>query len=396
MGLDRRSAPVAKGKRKRATLARWAWWLHGLAGLKLGLVIAVIMVTGTLAVFGHELDWMFGQHQRVVPKGEPAGLAQIHEAIRSAYPAHALIRVEAPRGPRSAASAIAVSPDRQFRRIYVDPYRLERVTNTDMLSARALLRQVHMSLLIPEYGRLFVSGLAILTTISMITGLIAYKRFWRGFLVIPRRRNWRTFLGDCHRLAGVWSIWFIAVIALTSLWYFYESLGSYGGHLDRPKLSAEAVDRAGAQANGSIDAAQALAAARHAVPQLDPQHLILPTWADEPIVVQGYSGAWLVRPRATAVSVNPYSGETVAVQRAQELGLKARLHEAADPLHFGTFGGIWTKLIWFVFGLAMSFLSISGLVIYAKRLAHRAAGRNRPERAGRGETKESAWDAGAT
>jgi uncharacterized iron-regulated membrane protein len=38
-------------------------------------------------------------------------------------------------------------------------------------------------------------------------------------------------------------------------------------------------------------------------------------------------------------------------------------------LHFGTFGGLATKLIWFVFGLAMTAVAVSGVAIYATRLA---------------------------
>lgn len=379
-----------------ATVSRWAWWIHGIAGLKLGLIVAFVVITGTLATLGHEWDWLFGSYQRVSPNGEAAGLAEIHDAIRAARPEYALLSIEAPRGRTWAASAIAVSPERQFRRIYVDPYRPDQVQVTSLVSAQFFLRQVHMSLLLPEYGRMFVSALGILTLVSIISGLIAYKRFWRGFLRIPRRRDLRTFLGDAHRLAAVWSIWFLAVIAVTSLWYLYESLDTFGPHLGTPDLPAAALEAPAARSGERISVAAAITAAREAVPGLQPQRLELPGWADEPIVVQGRSGAWLVRPRATSVAVNPYSGEAVDVQRAQDLGLQARLHEAADPLHFGTFGGIWTKLIWFVFGLAMSFLSISGLMIHAKRLA-----RGRPREAGnrdsrRRSLRETQWGAGAT
>jgi uncharacterized iron-regulated membrane protein len=40
----------------------------------------------------------------------------------------------------------------------------------------------------------------------------------------------------------------------------------------------------------------------------------------------------------------------------------------ADPLHFGTWGGMTTKIVWFVFGLAMTALSVTGIVIYSVRL----------------------------
>ena len=43
------------------------------------------------------------------------------------------------------------------------------------------------------------------------------------------------------------------------------------------------------------------------------------------------------------------------------------------PLHTGDFGGIWVKLIWFVFGLLLSMMVLSGLLIWSKRTAQATA-----------------------
>ena len=381
--------------KRRATVARWAYWIHGIAGLKLGIVLALVIVTGTLAVLGHEWDWLFGPYQRVAPDGEQAGLAEIHGAIRAQRPDLAILRVEAPRGRRSAAMAIAVSPERQFRRVYVDPYRLT-VTTTGMLSVQQFLRQLHQRLLIPEYGRLFVSGLSILTLTSLISGMLCYKRFWRGFLRVPRRRDLRTFLGDCHRLAAVWSLWFIAVMAVTGLWYFYEDIDTFGAHLDVPKLAAEAVPRTGGAPPDRIALATAVETARQRIDGFEPRHLVLPETARDPIEIQGETGAVLVRPRASVVAVDPYTGNVAHARRAGDLGVKARVHEAADPLHFGTWGGIASKLVWFAFGVFMSVLSISGIVIHAKRLAPRRPQRRPAEQTTPASREIVIWDAGVT
>jgi uncharacterized iron-regulated membrane protein len=380
-------------KKRRATVSRWAYWIHGIAGLKLGLVLAIVIVTGTLAVLGHEWDWLFGPYQRVSPEGEAAGLAGVHAAIRDKRPELAILRIEAPRGPRSAAMAIAVSPQRQFRRVYVDPYRLT-VQTTGMLSVQQFLRQLHQRLLFPEYGRLFVSALAALTLTSLVSGMLCYKRFWRGFLRVPRRRDLRTFLGDCHRLAAVWSLWFVAIMAVTGLWYFYEELDSFGAHLEVPKLDAGAVPRTDGAAPERMSMAAAVETARQTFDGFEPRHLIPPRTARDPIEIEGATDALLVRPRASVVAVNPYTGEVVHAQRAGNLGAEARLHEAADPLHFGTWGGIASKLVWFVFGVVMSFLSISGIVIYAKRLAPKA--RRWAVPAATQQRNVEIWDAGVT
>ncbi|MDF5938912.1 PepSY domain-containing protein [Pseudomonas aeruginosa] len=47
--------------------------------------------------------------------------------------------------------------------------------------------------------------------------------------------------------------------------------------------------------------------------------------------------------------------------------------ESMRPLHTGDFGGIWVKLIWFVFGLLLSMMVLSGLPIWSKRTAQATA-----------------------
>ena len=46
----------------------------------------------------------------------------------------------------------------------------------------------------------------------------------------------------------------------------------------------------------------------------------------------------------------------------------------ADPLHFGTFGGLATKAIWFVFGAILTGMAVTGVLIYSQRLAKAARG----------------------
>lgn len=49
------------------------------------------------------------------------------------------------------------------------------------------------------------------------------------------------------------------------------------------------------------------------------------------------------------------------------MGAGERIVHTVDPLHFGTFGGIATRLIWALFGLLLTGLAASGAFIYASR-----------------------------
>lgn len=52
------------------------------------------------------------------------------------------------------------------------------------------------------------------------------QKFWKGFFkpTLRFRHGARIFWGDFHRLSGIWSIWFIAVISVTGTWFLIEAL----------------------------------------------------------------------------------------------------------------------------------------------------------------------------
>jgi uncharacterized iron-regulated membrane protein len=47
--------------------------------------------------------------------------------------------------------------------------------------------------------------------------------------------------------------------------------------------------------------------------------------------------------------------------------------ESMRPLHTGDFGGLPIKLIWFFFGLVLTMMVLSGLLIWTKRTAQATA-----------------------
>lgn len=76
----------------------------------------------------------------------------------------------------------------------------------------------------------------------------------------------------------------------------------------------------------------------------------------------------LVRDRANAVFIDPDGQRVLLSVRGEQLGVHQRISGAADPLHFGTWGGLASKIAWFVFGLVLTSLSVTSVMIYAFRL----------------------------
>ena len=204
-----------------------------------------------------------------------------------------------------------------------------------------------------------------------MTAFWVYKKWWRGFFRVPRRRkvrrnDGRRFTGDLHRFVGLWSLWFVALIGVTGIWYFVEKMGGAAPVPRPPDVLAPA------QASGArLDAL--VTKARREFPDLRISSIGFPKGKPGGVIVMGQARALLVRERANAVMLDPDGQAVVEVVRGEELSLHQRISEAADPLHFGTWGGLATRIAWFLCGAALTGLAVTGVLIYALRLRQEAA-----------------------
>ena len=360
------SGAVPAVAKKRKTSRLW-WHVHQWVGFKLALFMSFICLTGTLAVFSSEIDWLIQPSLRVAPSsvtGEPDWEKIAASATR--YPHVAQINsIDAPTASAFAVRVMVEWDDKRLGFLHVHPTTGVVQGEGPWVGAQRIFRNMHRHLNLPgKIGIPIVTSLSFLLLVSLGTSFVVYKKWWRGFLKPMRTRDARTWWGDFHRLAGVWSLWFVTLIAVTGLWYFVEQMG---GQAPVPK--AEAVEPYAASLPEVGDhLAASLAAARRADPDLRITGVGFPDEKSGAFVFTGDKSAILVRPRTNAVWTEVATGKVVAQFDGRDLNVHQRISEMADPLHFGYFGGYWTKVPWFLFGLLMTGLSVSGVVIYALRI----------------------------
>lgn len=80
------------------------------------------------------------------------------------------------------------------------------------------------------------------------------------------------------------------------------------------------------------------------------------------------------------VNINPWTGEIASETTPESMGALQTIQHIVDPLHYGTIGGIWTKAIWFIFGLILSAMSITGFLIWGSRTVKAAKEKKTPLR----------------
>lgn len=381
------AATRGRPKRKR-TASNIAFLVHSASGLWLTILLAVVMISGTITVLYAEIDWLIHSEMRVTPGEERVNPGQLYDSLRTAYPDVGVTNLRTGAlTERRAASALVTSPEEGFRLVWLDQFSGAVVGETPFVTVGQFINILHTNLFLPVIGRYFVNFFGVLLLISIVTGLITYKKFWRGFLRRPRfHRDARTWLGDLHRLTALWSLWFLLIIGLTGTWWFYEDpLVSAGGAPDivaerpaPPTLTSAELDALGPETPQLRSGAEIVSAVLQAYPDMRVTLLLPPTNASQPFTVRGDRGEILVEAGANTVYVNPYTAEIMGARLAEDWTVIQRVDAAMHPLHYGSWakGGaadLTVKLIWFLGGAVISFLTVSGLIIYLKRTRHAAS-----------------------
>lgn len=355
-----------------ARTRRIAFLVHSVLGLNLSLLLLFVSATGTVAVVADEVEWLFWDMARASTSNRSVSWGQQLASVRAAYPDHDVTYAVAGEEPYLTNRFELITPSGELRFAYVDPANGRVKGDAGFVTFQSVLRGLHYYLLLPgNWGFYLVTSLGFVLLISLVTGLMTFPRFWRRSLRRPRAdRGSRVFWGELHRVLGVWLGVFVLIIGVTSIWYMGERFVEERGavlEVDRVPLSAERLDALGPHVPRRLPLDTLLVRAREALPELVVSHIWFPENAEMPLFVRGQATAALVRERGNGVQLDPYSGEVLTVHRAEALRPLHRWVQTADPLHFGDFGGLWSKLVWFILGALLCLLMAAGAVVYIRR-----------------------------
>ncbi|MEX2122617.1 MAG: PepSY-associated TM helix domain-containing protein [Woeseia sp.] len=349
-------------------MSRRKWFVaHGWIGLTAGLMLFVICWSGSVAVFSSEIDWLLNPRMRVTATlSEPPWTGIRQEAVKT-FPHARVLQISRPLYERFPVEVILLRPGERMWRIYADPASGRILDDTSYFNVQRFFRSFHMNLFfisedfdLGYWGFRLVESFGFALLASMVTSLVFYRRWWQRFFKLERRRGRRIFWSDLHKLTGLWSLWFVPLIAVTGVWYLVEEFvpGSPG-----PPATPDASESTG-RAPMLEDMVEA---ARGAIPDFHVSRVWLGEEDSGLVEVYGYDGALLVRDRASKVWIDPRDASVVRVQRTADLTALQRWIDTADPVHFGNFGGLWSKSVWFVFGLALSAMSLTGAYLHVQR-----------------------------
>lgn len=349
-------------------MTRRDWFqVHSWVGLTAGLLLFVVCWSGTVAVFSREIDRMLAPGAQVAAVEGPMDWDRAHAALAQAAPGWTLTQLNAPYRPGYPAEAWGDDADGVMRRAYLDPATGQVTALTGYFNVQRFFRSFHMALFLTDWriagaplGYWVIGAMGAVLLASLASGLVFYRRWWRGFWALELGKGRNVFWSGLHKLAGLWSLWFIALIGVTGLWYLAEWYTPRSP--EPPALPALA-----APAGPLPSLAAMVAAGEGAYPGFTTRAVAFFHLPDGPLELHGQDGSLLVRDRAAKVWLDPRDGAVLGIQRPGDLTPYQRWIDTADPVHFGDFGGLWSKWVWFLFGLALSGMALTGAYLQAER-----------------------------
>lgn len=358
------------------TFRRLLFHVHLYAGLTIGALLAVMGLSGSVLVFGEELDRnLRPELRRVEPARTRVPLAGVVEGVTKHQGGTAprqLRLLERPDAPLE-----AWMDTHGALKVYVDPYSGAVLgARTPGQSLVGTLRELHMKLLAGETGEAVVGSAGLVLIALCLTGLVLWwpgRRKLAEGLTLRRPLRWRRANFDLHKLGGLLSLAFLLMAGLTGAALVFPAPFELALQSVAGTPSRSPPPKTGPTTGEPVPLDTLLAEADRALPGARTTRVDLPTSPGAPLRVRKRLPDEPHPNGMSFVYVDRYGGAVLRVENALEAPLAARLMALRYPLHIGSLGGLATRLLAVLTGLFPAGLFLTGFFLWLARTRARAA-----------------------
>lgn len=353
-------------------LRSFAFYLHRYIGLVAGLLLIIVGLTGSLLVFADEIDHFLLTRQigHITPQGERVSIESVLDTVKVAYSDRPELEPSVIRTmpkPDIPYQVLLKSPQDKRTEVNINPY-----TGVIMGSRmwdytfRTLTFKLHYQLLAGETGSQILGVVALLLFILSTTGVIlwpGWRRLISGFKIKwnahPKRVNF-----DIHKVAGIIAAVFLALSGFTGFYFnfnaFVRSIIYAVTFTPNPPnpVSQPIASKA------ALNLTQLLLKADTALPEAMTTYVVLPTKPEDVLIVgkKLLQESW--KYGFSQVELDQYTGEVLRLKNGLEAPLGDKILNSFLPLHFGTFGGLPTRILYVFVGLTPLILFITGFSMW--------------------------------
>jgi uncharacterized iron-regulated membrane protein len=348
--------------------------IHRYVGILLGLVVCIIAVTGTLLSFNHEIDYALNPAlMTVAPQAKMLPAEQLLAAAQKTHPDYQPSYFEPSQKPEDSymigLSKEISEEEELFVEVFVDPYTANVLgERADGESLMAFVYELHYELAAGEWGSKIISITALAWIVIGVSGLLiwpSWKQIKQGFKV--RKSRWLLANYDYHKVFGIIAAIFILALGVSgSIFQFSEQVQPVVTAITNSPEAPEFTSTPPSPNATRLPYEQLFQSAEKAVPDAvvtwvsypDSPEAAIEVDRKQPGDINQWGNHWIM--------LDQYSGEVVGIT----------LHDGIGPtpldtfnnwnwnIHTGIWGGMPTRILLSIFGLAPVVLLITGLVIF--------------------------------
>jgi uncharacterized iron-regulated membrane protein len=222
--------------------------------------------------------------------------------------------------------------------------------------------QLHYTLFAGALGTLLAGIFAVLLCLLGLSGIWIYKDFWSNFLRFRWRASRQIFFSDLHKTVGIATIFFQLILGFTGAWWNLQmasrQLRFGNGHPARlaeqnwtPAISLDVL----------------LDRSRQALPGFQPMYIGFPVVPGGDIPIGGHADNPFRSDYCDSITFDSQTGAIKQIRNIRDAPIQDQIIDSFRPLHYGTFGGLFIKIVWCAGGLTPGLLAITGFYLWIKR-----------------------------
>ena len=344
---------------------------HNWVGVFLSVLLFLVCLSGTVAVFHLEFERWEQPHIQEMDNVSP----QVIEKAMDTFLAQ---------NPEESHHLYVVFPTSDIPRLVVEnehkAYFADQEGNLleeESVSFTQMLVDLHLYLNLPQsWGMILVSALGAIICTLVITGIIAHKRMSKDAFKLRRGGNGQQAQIDLHNRFGLWAAPFHLVIGITGAYFGMAGIIlvtvatlNYNGDRDAVVNQIFTPDPVLAPQEGKPAIGKAFAQMETLAPEKSPIFLTVHEVGEPEQFIEIYAKAPNRMIYAEGYRFDT-AGNFVGVAGYEFGEWGKQLVWAMYRLHFGDFAGMTSKWLYFVLGVMLTMLCVSGMEVWLSKKAH--------------------------
>lgn len=344
-------------------LRNWVLRLHGFIGMTMGLLLVVISLSGAGIVFQKEIDRALNRSLfYVAPQATQVTLDAMLKPVLTAHPELPIWFIEVPTEPNESYVVNQKLANEHRLQTFVNPY------TGEVLGSRrwehsfiGFLYTLHHDLFIGKIGQILVGvagGMLLLMAISGVLLWTGWRKFMNGFKI-----RWNAPVAlisyDLHKVSGILSSIFLLITAFTGI----IIVAVHFLPMFNPALEKAALPQ-----TPPVAFSELMQKADAAIPQGKTTFIEFPEHDPEKLLIRKrLPNQETGRFDLSTVELDRYKGEVVQATPVVKADPFFAFLVAIADLHFGTFGGLPTRILYLIIGAMPTLLLLTGLIQWKRR-----------------------------